>query len=74
MENKYDNIEQKIKEIFMFCSNNNLNYTLAYGGEQNLVDFDGNSVVIDIFNVDDEELEEYLELKLTEIKEKHGKK
>lgn len=74
MENKYNGIEQKLKEFLMFCSTNNLNYTLTYGSEQNLINFDGNSVTVDIYNVEDENLNDYLELKLTEIKEKHGKK
>lgn len=74
MENKYNGIEQKLKEFLMFCSTNNLNYTLTYGSEQNLINFDGNSVTVDIYNVEDENLNDYLELKLTEIKEKHDKK
>jgi hypothetical protein len=74
MENKYHDIEQKIKDIFVFCSINNINYNLTYGGDQNFIKYDDKSVDINLSNVEVENLNDYLELKLTEIKEKHDKK
>lgn len=74
MENKYHDIEQKLKDIFVFCSINNINYNLTYGGGQNFIEYDDKSVDINLSNVEVENLNDYLELKLTEIKEKHDKK
>jgi hypothetical protein len=67
MDNKYHELEQKIKDVFIFCSKNNINFSLTYGGNQNLFIIENENVIINIYDIEDKHFKNYLDLKLTEL-------